>query len=123
MFRRLAWFSLSLMLCTAPALAADIAGRWNVKIVTPEREIVGVASFTQTGDQVGGWLGPSEDQPIPITMSLKGNKLTIWTHPQPGRNVAFARCDVTVAKGRMDGVIDSNKGTIEFVRVKQAPQP
>jgi len=121
MFRRLAWLSLFLMLCAASALAADITGRWNVKISTPEGEIVGVASFTQTGAQVRGWLGPSEDQPIPITMSLKGNKLTIWTHPEPGRNVAFARCDVTVTQDRMKGVIDSNKGTIEFIRAKQAP--
>ena len=123
MFRRLVSLSLFLLLSAASAMAADITGRWNVKITTPEEEIVGVASFTQTGDQVTGWLGPSEQDPISITMSLKGNKLTIWTHPEPGRNVAFARCDVTVDQDRMSGVIDSNDGTIEFVRVKPVPQP
>jgi hypothetical protein len=119
MFRRLAWLSLLFVISAATALAADVTGRWNVKISTHDEEIVGVASFTQTGDQVKGWLGPSEEQKIPITMSLKGDMLTIWTHPQPGRKVAFSRCDVTVSADRMSGTIDSDKGTIEFVRSKE----
>jgi hypothetical protein len=81
-----------------PVLAADITGRWDVTISTPDGRIVGVASFTQKGQVVTGWLGPSESDPIPISIALNKRRLTIWTHPQLGRNVAFARCDVKVEK-------------------------
>jgi hypothetical protein len=117
MVRRL--FLLLLVLLTAgSALAADITGRWDVTISSREGRIVGVASFTQKGQVVTGWLGPSESDPIPISITLSKRTLTIWTHPQPGRNVAFARCDVRVGRDRMTGKIDFDKGTIEFVRAE-----
>ncbi len=106
------------------ALAADITGKWNVKIISAtEGELNGVAGFTQKGKNVTGWLGPSESDPIRITLELKGNKLTIWTHPQPGRTVAFARCDVTVDGEKMSGTIDTDKGTIEFTRTSHESPP
>ena len=97
---------------------ADLTGSWDVKIVsTSDGEVHGVAGFTQTGDRVTGWLGPSESDPIPITLELKGDKLTIWTHPQPGRNVVFTKCVVTLEGDTMTGTIDSDKGTIAFKRI------
>jgi hypothetical protein len=111
--------SFFLLLSVGSALAADITGRWDVTISTPEGLIVGAASFTQKGQVVTGWLGPSESDPIPISIALNKHRLTIWTHPEPGRNVAFARCDVKVGKDRMRGKIDLDKGTIEFVRAKR----
>jgi hypothetical protein len=101
---------------------ADITGSWNVKIVsTSDGEVHGLAAFTQTGDQVTGWLGPSESDPIPITIQVEGNRLTIRTHPQSGRNVVFARCDVTVDGDKMTGTIDSDRGTIAFTRISHDP--
>jgi hypothetical protein len=94
----------------------------DVRISTSGGEIHGVAAFTQNGDKVTGWLGPSESQPIPITLALKGNKLTIWTHPEPGRNVAFDRFDVTLDGDKMSGTIDTDKGRIEFTRTSHKPQ-
>jgi len=41
----------------------------------------------------------------------------VRTHPQEGRTVAFAQCDLTLNGDRMTGRIDTDKGTIEFVRV------
>ena len=105
-----------LALSVASARTADVTGHWQVTITTPEGTITGVAAFKQTGHVVTGWLGPSEDDPISITVVLKGNKLIINTHPQPGRNVAFAQCEVTVSGDKMTGTIDTNKGTIEFVK-------
>lgn len=106
------------------ALAADVTGRWDVKIISKsDGEVHGVAGFTQNGDHVTGWLGPSESDPIPITLDLKGNKLTIWTHPQPGRNVVFARCDVTIEGDKMSGTIDTDRGAIEFTRTSPNPPP
>ena len=106
------------------ASAADVTGRWTVKIIsTFDGEVQGVAGFTQNGNHVTGWLGPSETDPIPITLDLRQNKLTIWTHPQPGRDDVFARCDVTLDGDKMSGTIDTDKGTIEFIRTSHETPP
>jgi hypothetical protein len=116
MFGRLLLSLLFFALSAARTGAADVTGSWQVKISTPGGAITGKASFKQTGDAVEGWVGPSEDDPIPITGTLEGNNLTIKTLPQPGRTVAFDKCEVTVNGQKMVGTIDTDKGTIEFVR-------
>jgi len=102
-----------------PAWAADVAGSWQVTISTPDGEINGKASFKQTGDTVEGWVGPDENDPIPVAGILKGDQLTIKTSPQPGRTVAFDKCVLTLKGDKMAGSIDTDKGKIEFV--KSAP--
>ncbi len=105
-----------LALAVGPALAADVTGSWRVTITRSDGAITGVASLKQSGEAVTGWVGPSEDDPIPITGVLKGDKLTIKTIPQPGRTVAFDTCELTVNDDKMSGTIDMDKGTIEFVK-------
>jgi hypothetical protein len=100
----------------AQANRANVAGTWRVTISTPDGTISGMAAFKQAGDVVTGWVGPDENDPIPINGTLKDNKLTIRTSPQPGRTAAFGKCDLTVTGDKMVGTIDTNKGTIEFVR-------
>jgi hypothetical protein len=116
MMERLGLLSILLALSVAPVRAADVTGNWRVTISTPDGSITGAASFEQTGHAVSGWVGPSENDPIPITGVLEGNKLTVRTSPQPGRTVAFDKCEVTVNGDKMTGTIDTDKGTIEFVR-------
>jgi hypothetical protein len=117
MIERLGWLSMLLLApMAAPARAADVTGTWRVTISTPDGTITGKASLKQTGDKVTGWVGPDENDPIPVTGILKENKLTIKTFPQPGRTVAFAKCDLTVGGDKMAGTIDTDKGKIEFVR-------
>ncbi|HTP90037.1 MAG TPA: hypothetical protein VMJ34_23990 [Bryobacteraceae bacterium] len=100
------------------ARAADIDGNWRVTITTPNGTITGKASLRALkGDVVMGWVGPSENDPIPVDGTVKGDKVIIRTHPQSGRNAAFAQCDVTVDGDRMTGTIDTDKGKIEFARV------
>jgi hypothetical protein len=104
-----------------PATTAgpDVTGTWRVTITTTEGTITGVASLRQTGNDVTGWLGPDENNPIPITGVLKANRLTMRTSPQPGRTVAFDTCELTVNPERLLGTIqggDTHKGTIELVR-------
>ena len=99
-----------------PSRAADVTGSWRVTISTSGGVITGKASLKQTGDVVTGWVGPDENDPIPVNGTLKGNKLTIKTSPQPGRTAAFNKCDLTVNGDKMAGAIDTNKGRIEFVR-------
>src|SRR5216684_2488352 len=117
MIERLGFLGMVLFaLSVVPVRAADVTGNWRVTMSTPDGAITGKASFKQTGHVVTGWVGPSESDPIPITGTLKGNKLTIKTSPQPGRTAAFDRCDLTVNRDKMAGTIDTDKGTIEFVK-------
>jgi len=110
------------MLCFSAAIAAgDVTGPWAVTITTADGKITGRASLTQTGDNVTGQIGPSEDATIPIAGVLTAQKLTLKTHPQPGRTAAFDSCELTVGDQKMVGTIqggDVGKGTIEFVRIK-----
>jgi hypothetical protein len=96
--------------------AADITGPYNVTITTPDGKITGKAFLKQNGRTVTGWVGPSESDPMPITGTMKGNKLAIKTSPQPGRDAAFNQCDLTVNGRKLTGTIDTNKGTIEFLK-------
>jgi hypothetical protein len=105
-----------LVASAAPALAADVTGDWRVTISTADETITGMGSLKQTGDKVTGWVGPDEHNQIPIDGVVDGNSLTITTHPQPGRTVAFDKCHLTVNGDRMAGTIEPTKGTIEFVR-------
>jgi hypothetical protein len=117
MMKRVGLLSM-LMLASLVALA-DVTGNWRVTISTSDGTITGKASLKQTGDKITGWVGPDENDPIPITGILKGNKVTLKTSPQPGRTAAFDQCDLTVNGNKMVGTIDTNKGKIEFV--KSAP--
>jgi hypothetical protein len=81
--------ALSLASVAGSVQAVDVTGNWRVTISTPDGQITGLGSLKQTGDKVTGWVGPSKDDPIPVEGTLKGNSLTLTTHPQPGRTVAF----------------------------------
>src|SRR5437867_3319573 len=111
-----------LVLCFAAATeATDVSGNWAVTITTADGKITGKASLKQDGDKVTGQIGPSGDATIPIEGVLSAPKLTLKTHPQPGRTAAFDRCELTVGDQKMVGTIrggDVGKGTIEFVRIK-----
>ncbi len=115
---------LSLLLTTALAamtLAANVAGRWTVTISTAEGTIIGLAALKQTGDNVTGWVGPSENDPIPITGTFKNGKLVMKTLPQPGRTVAFDEVELSIDGDTMSGDIKEGshgKGTIKFMRSK-----
>jgi hypothetical protein len=112
----------------ATALAADVAGRWDILISTAEGPIRGLASFKQAGDEVtgwvgrparDGWVGPSENDPIPITGTLKNGKLAIKTRPQPGQTVAFDEVELSIKGDTMSGTLEPGphgKRTIKFVR-------
>ena len=116
MKRRVLLLSALIIASSAPAWAADVTGDWQVTISTPDGTMTGKASFKQTGNTVTGWLGPSENDPIPITGTVKGKELIVRTQPQPGRSVAFGECHLSVEDDKMAGTIDQDKGKIEFAR-------
>ncbi len=105
----------------AASPAAEVAGRWRVTISTAEGTITGLASLKQSGDTVTGWVGPSENDPIPISGTFKKGKLVMKTSPQPGRTVAFDEVELSIDGDTMSGAIEHGshgKGTIRFVRSK-----
>ncbi|HXI89534.1 MAG TPA: hypothetical protein VNO24_05905 [Blastocatellia bacterium] len=117
MIERLGLLSMLLLTPLIGAVRApDVTGTWRVTISTSDGAITGKASLKQTGDNVTGWVGPDENDPIPVTGILKGNKLTLKTFPQPGRTAAFDKCDLTVNGAKMVGTIDTDKGKIECVK-------
>jgi hypothetical protein len=117
MSKRLKFLSISLLTTLALwAQQVDVSGRWNVTISMPDGQITGRASFKQSGDKVTGWVGPSENDPIPISGVVHGKILTIKTFPQPGRTAAFDKCEVTINGNRMAGTIDTDRGKIEFLK-------
>jgi hypothetical protein len=119
MIGRVLLLSVVLLASSAPVFAADVTGNWRITLSTHDRTLTGKASLKQTGESVTGWVGPGENDPIPITGTIKGNKLAIKTHPQPGRTVAFDECDLTVNDDRMVGNMDADKGEIEFARTSR----
>lgn len=104
---------------TAAAAVVDFSGNWRVIFPEQNASITGFAFLKQNGTNVTGWVGPSPDDPIPITGVVNGSQLVFKTFPQPGRTVAFDRCKLTLSANRMTGTMeggDAGKGTIEFIK-------
>jgi hypothetical protein len=108
----------------ANAGAADLTGRWRVTISLANETIIGVALLEQTGDKVTGSVGPDERNQHPLDGVVEGNRVTLTTHPRPGRTVAFGKCSLTVDGEKMTGTTEGGDYgdkiiSIEFVRLKQ----
>jgi hypothetical protein len=80
-------------LSVAIAGAADANGCWKVTISANGSTVMGVALLKQTGDEIAGSIGVDEQNQHPLDGVVKGNRITLTTHPRPGRTVAFAKCD------------------------------
>jgi hypothetical protein len=103
------------------ATKVNVTGNWQVTISVAEGTIMGTGSLSQSGEVVTGWVGPSENDPIPITGKFKNGKLILKTLPQQGRTVAFDKVELKVDADTMYGVIENGshgKGTIKFMRPK-----
>ena len=91
--------------------------------IDQQETITGVALLKQTGDEVTGSIGADERNQHPLDGVVKRNRITLTTHPRPGRTVAFDKCDLNVDGEKMRGTTErkgsSDKGTIEFVRMKE----
>jgi hypothetical protein len=121
---RLVFLCLLLFVSAAANIrAADVTGRWKVTISLGGETITGVALLKQTGDKVTGSIGADERNQHPLDGVVKRNLITFTTHPRPGRTVAFDKCYLTVDDEKMTGTTErkgsSDKGTIEFVRMKE----
>lgn len=97
----------------------DVTGAWDVTITMSGGSVSGLAVLSQDGPKVTGMLGPALTDMFPVEGTWDADKLTILARPRTGRTAAFAKCELTGTRERMTGTIDSNKGTIEFVRKKR----
>lgn len=116
---------LAVLLCAGgwqdePSQEVNVTGAWTVTITMPGGRAEGLAIFSQEGTEVTGMIGPAETDMMPIDGTASGSRFSLVTRPRSGRTAAFAKCDVTVAGDRMTGTIDTDKGTIEFVRRKRS---
>ena len=104
----------------AQAQKVDVTGAWDVTIImSGGGSVSGLAVLSQDGTKVTGMLGPALTDMFPVDGTWDGDKLTILARPRTGRTTAFANCELTGTRERMTGTIDTNKGTIEFVRKKR----
>ena len=103
----------------AQAQKVDVTGAWDVTITMSGGSVSGLAVLSQDGTKVTGMLGAALTDMFPVEGTWDGDKLTILARPRTGRTTAFAKCELTGTRERMTGTIDTNKGTIEFIRKKR----
>jgi hypothetical protein len=96
-----------------------VTGAWDVTITKAGASVSGLAILSQDGTKITGMIGPAVTDMMPAEGTQDGNKLTLLTRPRTGRTAAFAKCELTVTRDRMTGTIDTDKGTIEFIRKKR----
>ena len=100
----------------AQAQRADVTGAWDVTITKPDGSVSGLAILSQDDAKITGMIGPAVTDMFPVEGTWDEDKLTILAHPRKGRTTAFAKCELTGTRERMTGTIDTDKGTIEFIR-------
>ena len=97
----------------------DVTGAWDVTITMSRGSISGLAVLSQDGTKITGMLGPALTDMFPVEGTWDGDTLTILARPRAGRTTAFAKCELKGTRERMTGTIDTDKGTIEFIRKKR----
>ena len=103
----------------APPPKVDVTGAWDVTITMSGGSVSGLAVLSQDGPKVTGMLGPALTDMFPVEGTWEGDTLIILARPRTGRTTAFTKCELMGTRERMTGTIDTNKGTIEFVRKKR----
>jgi hypothetical protein len=94
----------------------DVTGAWDLTITKPDGPVSGLAILSQDDAKVTGMMGPAVTDMFPVEGSWEGNKLIILARPRKGRTTAFAKCEATGTREQMTGTIDTDKGTIKFIR-------
>jgi len=101
----------------------DVTGAWAVTITRSSGgTVTGLAILSQDGSKITGMIGPAETDMMPTEGTVEGNKVTLVTRTRTVRTAAFAKSELTATVDRMMGTIDTDKGSIEFIR-KQRPKP
>jgi hypothetical protein len=122
--------TVSLLLCvlllSSTAFAADVTGTWLITVsgTNPdgtERTDSGMAVLKQEGNVITGTIGPDANRQSPIAEgTIKDDKITLKTMPQPNRTMAF---ELAVKGEKLTGTVErtgsTEKGKVEFVKAAQ----
>ena len=100
----------------AQAQKVDVTGAWDVTITKPDGSVSDLAILSQDGTKIVGMIGAAVTDMFPVEGTWDGDRLTILARPRKGRTTAFAKCELTGTRERMTGTIDTDKGTVEFIR-------
>ena len=100
----------------APPQKVDVTGAWDVTITMSGGSVSGLAILSQDDTKITGMMGPAVTDMFPVEGLWEGNKLIILARPRKGRTTAFAKCELTGTREQMTGTIDTDKGTIKFIR-------
>jgi hypothetical protein len=101
---------------TVQAQNVDVTGAWDVTIAMADGSVSGLAILSQDGTKIVGMIGAAVTDMFPVEGTWDGDKLTILARPRKGRTTAFAQCELMGTRDRMTGTIDTDKGTVEFIR-------
>ena len=112
-------FSAVVGLAQAPPQKVDVTGAWDVTLTASGGSVSGLAVLSQDGPKVTGMLGPALTDMFPVEGTWDRDRLTVLARPRTGRTTAFTKCELTGTSERVTGTIDTNKGSIEFVRKKR----
>jgi hypothetical protein len=97
----------------------DVTGAWDLTIMTSGGSLSGLAVLSQDGTKVTGMLGPALTDMFPVEGTWDGDKLSILARLRTGRSTAFTKLELRGTRERLTGTIDTDKGTIEFIRKKR----
>jgi hypothetical protein len=92
---------------TTQGAVAQIGGRWTVTFKQGSETVTGLALLDQFPDnRVTGSVGVNEQNQHPLDGVIEGNRVTLTTHPRPGRTVAFAKVVLNVDGDKMIGTTE-----------------
>jgi hypothetical protein len=97
---------LCLIVLAAMGFAADLSGKWtgNFNQVAPDGSVnegSALLVLKQTGTEISGTAGPSEDQQFPISKGkIDGDKVTLEVKHESGMTIAF---NLVLADERLKG--------------------
>jgi hypothetical protein len=122
--RLLASFSLvavaASVAAAAPRILADLTGKWNVTVATPDGTQPSVMTLTQKGDSVAGTL-ESQLGSAPVAGVVKGDTLKFaFQLDMGGQALVINGVGAIKDKDNMNGALDvAGLGVMPFTAVRQ----
>ncbi len=115
-FRMLA-FGLLAMLAALPTLAADIDGKWNASVDTPQGALALVFELKADGDKLSGTMSSDMTGAVPISEgTIKGNEVTFKLNIDAGPGGALTIAYRGAVKGddlKLISKFDAGQGESE----------
>ncbi|WP_337169975.1 hypothetical protein [Gemmatimonas aurantiaca] len=104
----------------APRLFADLSGKWNVNIATPDQARTSLMTLTQKGDSISGTT-ESELGVAPVKGVVKGDSVLFgFALDMGGQQIVINGAAVMKGEHNMEGLLDvSGMGAFPFSAARQ----